>query len=100
MAGFLPSAEAVGFHSYQPSIGIRQRLLLAEPRNAGDVVNVSERALISRGPFLVSGEPSAPAFAQGGIRPQRMERIRRVDSSSGSSWRLTTVLMVVVGATL
>ena len=34
------------------------------------------------------------------ISPQRMDRTRRVDSSSGSACRLTTLEMVVVGATL
>ena len=72
---------------------------LAELRNAGDVVTVSARALISSGP-LVSGAPSSPVLAHGGIKPQRISRTRRVDSSSGSVCRLTTVLMVVVGATL
>ena len=71
----------------------------AELRNAGEVVTFSERALISSGP-LVSGAPSSPSLAHGGISPQRISRTRRVDSSSGSLWRLTTVLIVVVGATL
>ena len=66
---------------------------------AGDVVSVSARALISSGP-LVSGAPSAVVLTHGGIRPQRIDRTRRVASSSGSECRRTTVLMVVVGATL
>ena len=45
-------------HSYQPSIGTRHRLPLAELRNAGEVVTFSARALISSGP-LVSGTPSS-----------------------------------------
>ena len=89
----------MGRHSYQPSIGTRQRLLFAELRNAGEVVTFSERALISSGP-LVSGAPSSPSLAHGGTSPQRISRTRRVDSSSGSLCRLTTVLIVVVGATL
>ena len=74
-------------------------MFFAELRNAGDVVTFSARALISSGP-LVSGPPSSAVLAHGGTNPQRIERIRRIDSSSGSVWRLTTVLMVVVGATL
>ena len=37
------------------------------------------------------GPPSSVALAHGGTRPQRIDRTRRVDSSSGSVWRLTTV---------
>lgn len=96
--GDLP-VSGFGRHSYQPSIGTRQRLLLAEPRNAGDVATLSARALISSGP-LVSGAPSGPALTQGGSRPHRIRRIRRVASSSGSVCRVTTVAIGVVGATL
>ncbi len=74
-------------------------MFFAELRNAGDVVTFSERALISSGP-LVSGPPSSAVLAHGGTSPHRIDRTRRVDSSSGSLCRLTTVLMVVVGATL
>jgi hypothetical protein len=74
-------------------------LFFAELRKTGEVVNFSARALISNGP-LVSGPPSSAVLAHGGIRPQRIERTRRVDSSSGSLWRFTTLLIVVVGATL
>ena len=74
-------------------------MFFAELRNAGELVTFSARALISSGP-LVSGPPSSALFAQGGTRPQRINRTRRVDSSSGSACRFTTVLMVVVGATL
>ena len=72
----------------------------AELRNAPDVVTVSARALISSGPLLVSGPPCSPVLAHGGTSPQRISRTRRVDSSSGSLCRFTTVLTVVVGATL
>ena len=89
----------MGRHSYQPSIGTRQRLPFAELRNAGELVTFSARALISSGP-LVSGAPPSPSLAHGGTSPHRISRTRRVDSSSGSLWRLTTVLIVVVGATL
>ena len=87
------------FHSYQPSMGTRHRLALAELRNAGEVVTLSERALMSSGPE-VSGAPSSAVLAHGGTRPQRISRTRRVASSSGSLCRLTTVATVVVGATL
>src|SRR5215208_6062534 len=97
---FLPDAASpLGRHSYQPSIGTRHRLPFAELRNAGELVTLSARALISSGP-LVSGPPASVDLAHGGTRPQRIDRIRRVDSSSGSVCRLTTVLIVVVGATL
>jgi hypothetical protein len=96
---FPPAPSEPGRHSYQPSIGTRHRLVLAEARNAAEVVTVSARALISSGP-LVSGVPSALAFTHGGTSPHRIERTRRVDSSSGSACRLTTELIVVVGATL
>ncbi|CNX33871.1 Uncharacterised protein [Mycobacterium tuberculosis] len=86
-------------HSYQPSIGTRQRLLLTALRNAGDVATLSARALISGGP-LASGAPPGPALIHDGISPQRMSRTRRVGSSSGSLWRDTTVAIVSVGATL
>ena len=89
----------MGRHSYQPSIGTRHRLPFAELRKTGELVTFSERALISSGP-LVSGPPSSAVLAHGGTRPQRIDRTRRVDSSSGSVWRFTTLLMVVVGATL
>ena len=96
----MPDANSpLGRHSYQPSIGTRHRLLFAELRNAGELVTVSERALIISGP-LVSGPPSSALLAHGGTRPQRISRTRRVDSSSGSVCRFTTVLIVVVGATL
>ncbi|CAG7456869.1 hypothetical protein PICSAR35_03293 [Mycobacterium avium subsp. paratuberculosis] len=72
---------------------------LALARKAGELVTLSARALISIGP-LVSGAPSGPALAHGGTNPQRISRTRRVGSSSGSEWRLTTVAMVDVGATL
>jgi hypothetical protein len=49
---------------------------------------------------LDSGAPSDPALTHGGTNPQRMERTRLVGASSGSSCRRTTVVMVVVGATL
>ena len=74
-------------------------MFFAEFRKTGEVVSFSERALISNGP-LVSGPPSSVVFAHGGISPQRIDRTRRVDSSSGSLWRFTTLLIVVVGATL
>ena len=74
-------------------------MFFAEFRKTGEVVSFSERALISSGP-LVSGPPSSVVFAHGGISPQRIDRTRRVDSSSGSLWRFTTLLIVVVGATL
>src|SRR6185312_4210204 len=100
LRAFLPSGLS-GFarHSYQPSIGIRQRLFLADDRNAGEVVTFSARALIINGPFP-SGAPSGPALAHGGTSPHRISRTRRVGSSSGSLCRETTELMVVVGATL
>src|SRR6187402_1563871 len=80
LAPFLPPGpSAPGRHSYQPSIGTRHRLVLAEARNAAEVVTVSARALISSGP-LVSGVPSSLAFTHGGTRPHRIERTRRVDS--------------------
>src|ERR1700722_229632 len=91
--------SALGRHSYQPSIGTRHRLLLAEPRNAGEVATLSARALISSGP-LGSGAPAGPGLTHGGIKPQRISRTRLVGSSSGSVCRLTTVATVVVGATL
>ena len=72
---------------------------LALERKAGELVTLSARALISSGP-LPSGAPSGPALAHGGIKPQRMSRTRRVGWSSGSACRVTTVAMVVVGATL
>ena len=97
---FLPDANSsLGRHSYQPSIGTRQRLPLAELRKTGEVVTLSARALINSGP-LVSGPPSSALFAHGGTRPHRINRTRRVDSSSGSVCRFTTELIVVVGATL
>jgi len=89
----------LGRHSYQPSIGTRHRLFFAELRKTGELVSFSDRALISNGP-LVSGPPSSVVLAHGGTSPQRIDRTRRVDSSSGSLWRFTTLLIVDVGATL
>src|SRR5579884_3432163 len=93
---FLPGSR-LACHSKKPSIGTRHRLDFALARNAGELVTLSARALISCGP-LESGAPSGPGLTHGGIRPQRISRTRRVGSSSGSSWRRTTVVMVVVGA--
>ena len=80
-------------------MGTRQRLLFAEPRKAGELASLSDRALISNGP-LVSGAPSGPGLTHGGTNPQRISRTRRVATSSGSLWRDTTVAIVAVGATL
>src|ERR1700758_2255339 len=100
LRAFLPAGvSGLARHSYQPVMGIRERFPFARDRDAGDVVTLSARALISSGP-LPSGAPSGPAFAHGGTKPQRINRTRRVGSSSGSVWRLTTVAMVEVGATL
>ena len=74
-------------------------MLLIEVRNAGEVVTLSDRALISSGP-LVSGAPPSVVLAHTGTNPHRISRTRRVGSSSGSVWRVTTVLTLVVGATL
>src|ERR1700759_4552003 len=77
LGAFLPDASSpFGFHSYQPSIGTRHRLFFEELRSAGEVVIVSARALISSGPFLVSGPPSSDVLAHGGTRPQRIDRTR------------------------
>ena len=83
------------FHSYQPSIGTRQRRDLTDERNELFSAALSARALNSSGPFPTS-------LAHGGTSPQRIARTRSSGSSSGSSGecRLTTVITVVVGATL
>ncbi len=83
------------FHSYQPSIGTRQRYDLTDDRNELFCAAVSARALNSNGPLPGS-------FDHDGTRPQRIARTRNCGSSSGFSWscRLTTVITMVVGATL
>src|SRR5579875_2324062 len=98
LRAFLP-ASRLACHSKKPSIGTRQRLDFTLARNAGEVMTLSARALMSCGP-LESGAPSGPGLTHGGINPHRISRTRRVGSSSGSSWRRTTVAIVVVGATL